>query len=126
MSGIDYLKKFFAEEGFHFDEKETFIMFKYQGFTFGTIKSSSPSRYLSLMLPRIYEANSENRRLALEVCNKVNLSKYISKLTIESDNSVWINYEFLPNSATTNETIIDALDGLLRARGEFLEEIEKM
>ena len=131
MSGIDYLKKFLVEEGIHFKELTDISMFffKYQDFKFSAKENVILTRILPLCLDiEVYEKNSEYRRLVLEACNEVNITS-LSKIIVINDNTVRIYYTFIPNSATTNQEIFDALDDILDARETFLgmlEEIEKM
>ena len=132
MSGIDYLKKFLVEEGIHFKELTDISMFffKYQDFKFSAKENVILTRILPLCLDiEVYEKNSEYRRLVLEACNELNRSLKLSKIIVLGDNYVRIYYTFIPNSATTNQEIFDALDCIIDAREKFLgelEEIEKM
>ena len=131
MSGIDYLKKFLVEEGIHFNELTdiSMVFFKYQDFKFSAKENVILTRTLPLCLDiEVYEKNSEYRRLVLEACNYVNITS-LSKIIVINDNTVRIYYTFIPNSATTNQEIFDALDDIIDARETFLgklEEIEKM
>ena len=131
MSGIDYLKKFLVEEGIHFKELTdiSMVIFKYQDIEFSAKENVILTRILPLCLDiEVYEKNSEYRRLVLEACNEVNITS-LSKIIVINDNTVRIYYTFIPNSATTNQEIFDALDDILDARETFLgmlEEIEKM
>ena len=132
MSGIDYLKKFLVEEGIHFKELTdiSMVIFKYQDIEFSAKENVILTRILPLCLDiEVYEKNSEYRRLVLEACNEVNIVVDISKIIVINDNTVRIYYTFIPNSATTNQEIFDALDCIIDARETFLdklEEIEKM
>ncbi len=120
MNGYDYLKKFLREEGFKYDEKDSFISFKFEGHSFVAFKNDSSYVQISMLF---YDVNAANRINVLETCNKVNSKRFVVKLTIDDD-SVWSNYEFKPSATTSSDDFMTALSELINSCRMFYEEMQ--
>ena len=98
MAGYEYLKNFLKEENFHYDENDWLINFKVSGIGYHAIKSDTP--YLQIIL--ICNVEGVDRIKLLELCNEMNLEKFVLKFMLRDD-KVWCSYEFIPNDHTNNE-----------------------
>ena len=114
MAAIDYLKNFLRNEGFRFEESESFLNFKVQGNTYYAFKSDSP--YLQIVIICNYGCT---RSRALEICNQLNSDKYITKCVV-NDDRVWCSWEFLPTEHTTTDYFMTIFQLLDHVSDEFL------
>ena len=120
MKGYEYLKNFLREEGFRFNEEESYISFKFEGNTFVAFKKETS--FLSIL--QICNANGSSRSQLLEKCNDLNDQYFIVKFTVHDD-KVWCTYEFMPSSQTTSDDFITILTLLDKASDDLLNEISK-
>ena len=118
MSGFDYFKKFLQDEGFRFNNEESFISFKFQGTSFVAFKNDSS--FLQIVL--ICNAKGKSRSSLLEICNKMNDDRFVVKFVAQED-SVWCSYEFEPSEHTTSDDFSMALTLLDKSSDELLKSL---
>lgn len=120
MAGYESLIKFFREEGFRYEEKESVLSFKIQGVSYFAFKNDSP--FLQIVL--ICNTENQSRNKLLEICNTLNQEKFVVKFTVTEDSDrVWCSYEFEPNSATTSDDFMAAFQILDKATDELFEKL---
>lgn len=119
MLGIDYLKNYLRNEGFRFEEQDTFISFKFQGVNYIAFKNDSP--FLQLMI--MCNTKDKSRNQCLEVCNELNSNRFVVKCTVVESNNVWCSYEFKPSEKTSADEFAAILGYLDKASDELLEKL---
>ena len=115
MTGFDYLKNFLQEEGFHFQDEEGYISFKFEMTTFIAFKNDSP--YVQIVV--VCNAEGYDRTKVLDVCNRMNQEKFVLKFVVQGE-TVWCSYEFMPSEHTTASDFGMFLSLLNRASDELL------
>lgn len=121
MYGYEYLEKFLNDEHFKYEEKEDILLYSYHGIKFVGWKNKGP--YLQLTMA-FFDVNESNFDKCLRVANKLNRDRFVVKTTVW-ENSVWCNYEFMPNEAFDQNNFIQIMDLLDRVSDEFIEEMKK-
>jgi len=121
MSGIEHLKNFLDTEDYPYEEKDSYIAFKFEGTQY-MAPSNGDSDCLQLSLV-FYDVTEDNFANVLWACNKVNNEKLLVKLC--ADDSVWVNCEFFPGEDTTAERYEQILNMMVAAQMSFLDTIEE-
>lgn len=113
---FDYLK----EEGFvpSYDEDKD-IRFKYQMRSFVVSNYEEDKQFLQIMMPYIFDVTAENRRAALEACNKINADKKIVKAVVMNEAVFLMTEILLDNTPEPKAFVIRMLDMLLGAQQSF-------
>ena len=76
MTTQEMIFNYLKDEGFvpSYDEDRD-IRFKYQMRNFIVSNYENDKQFLQIMMPYIFDVTAENRRAALEACNKINADK---------------------------------------------------
>lgn len=120
MKGYEYLKNFLKEEGFRFNEEDSFFSFKFEGNSYFATKIDSS--FLSII--QICNTDGHGRNELLEKCNELNDDYMVVKFTVQ-EKSVFCKYQFEPSEHTTSEDFIMCLQIIDKATDDFLHEINK-
>lgn len=122
MKGFEHLIEFFREEGFRFEEHDTWISFKIEGNGFIAFKNDSPFLQIVMMI----NVEGRSRTELLETCNTLNQDKFITKFTVNEDSdSVWCSYEFEPTPTTKADDYMLAFRFIDKGTDEFIEKLNK-
>lgn len=120
---FNYLK----DEGFvpSYDEDKD-IRFKYQMRNFIVSNYADDKQFLQIMMPYIFDVTAENRRAALEACNKINADKKIVKAVVMND-AVFLSTEILLDSTPEPKAfVMRMLDMLLGSQQTFYNTLREL
>ena len=122
MYAYEYLKEFFRHENFTYDDNDNFYSFRYQGTNYVAFKNDGP--FLQIVV--ICNTQGSQRSTLLEVCNTMNESKFVTKCTVNDDNSsVWVSYEFCPDEHTPSDFFMAVLRMLDTTSDEFFQKLNE-
>jgi hypothetical protein len=122
MKGYEYLVKFFKDEGFKYEEKDTWFAFKIQGKNYVAFKSES----VFLQIVMICNTKDYSRSQLLDASNSLNQDKFVLKFTVSDDaETVWCSYEFEPNASTVSDDFMAAFAMLDKGTDELFEKLTK-
>lgn len=121
MYGYEYFKKFLDEENFRYEENEKMIIVKYQGVIYVAWKNEAV--YLQLTMS-FFDVDSSNYDKCLRVANELNKERFVLKTTV-LDDSVWCNFEFIPNEAYTSSDYIEIMHVMDNNADSFVERMQK-
>lgn len=120
MKGYEYFKKFLDEENFRYDEDEDTIICKYQGWKYVGWKNDSPYFQLTVVF---FDVDNSNINKCLRAANELNNEIFIIKTTVRGD-SVWCNYEFIPNESFDSEFFLQIMHQIVNACDKFNEKMK--
>ena len=108
-------------------EEEYGISFKYQMKNFLVFSDDEDEKFFRLMLPAIFDVNDENRGDVLEAANMVNNEMKAIKVTIFSEDSVWVFFEqFFDSTPVFDDIVPRGINILLAAQNSFYENLKKV
>lgn len=117
------MKKYLTDEGYKYTDNDGHITFKYQGTQYVAFKNSD-SPYLQITI-LFYDVNDENRYQVLRACNAINSEKFAIKFTADDD-TVWCNYEFMPDDNTPASRFESILDQMQACYSAFYDKIDNV
>ena len=127
MTTQEMIFNYLKDEGFvpSYDEDRD-IRFKYQMRNFIVSNYENDKQFLQIMMPYIFDVTAENRRAALEACNKINADKKIVKAVVMND-AVFLSTESLLDSTPEPKAfVMRMLDMLLGSQQAFYSILREM
>ena len=127
MTTQEMIFNYLKDEGFgpSYDEDRD-IRFKYQMRNFIVSNYENDKQFLQIMMPYIFDVTAENRRAALEACNKINADKKIVKAVVMND-AVFLSTEILLDSTPEPKAfVMRMLDMLLGSQQAFYSILREM
>ena len=127
MTTQEMIFNYLKDEGFvpGYDEDRD-IRFKYQMRNFIVSNYENDKQFLQIMMPYIFDVTAENRRAALEACNKINADKKIVKAVVMND-AVFLSTEILLDSTPEPKAfVMRMLDMLLGSQQAFYSILREM
>ena len=127
MTTQEMIFNYLKDEGFvpSYDEDRD-IRFKYQMRNFIVSNYENDKQFLQIMMPYIFDVTAENRRAALEACNKINADKKIVKAVVMND-AVFLSTEILLDSTPEPKAfVMRMLDMLLGSQQSFYSILREM
>lgn len=94
MKTTELVEEFLKKNGFFYevDPDNGNITFKFEMKDFLLVNTNDDEEYFQLIMPQIYDVSEENREIAIEAANTVNLNTKIAKACILED-GVWLFFE---------------------------------
>lgn len=126
MTNTELVKEFLSEEGFRYEvnEKNGNIDFKYEMKNYFYVNNDEDNEYFQLVMPNIFDVTEDNRDIALEAANKVNINTKVVKACV-MEKGVWLFLEtVLDHSPEMNTVIPRALRILQYAYNLFYKTIQ--
>ena len=127
MTTQEMIFNYLKDEGFvpSYDEDRD-IRFKYQMRNFIVSNYENDKQFLQIMMPYIFDVTAENRRAALEACNKINADKKIVKAVVMND-AIFLSTEILLDSTPEPKAfVMRMLDMLLGSQQAFYSILREM
>ena len=127
MTTQEMIFNYLKDEGFvpSYDEDRD-IRFKYQMRNFIVSNYENYKQLLQFLMPYIFVVTAENRRAALEACNKINADMKIVKAVVMND-AVFLSTEILLDSTPEPKAfVMRMLDMLLGSQQAFYSILREM
>lgn len=120
MHAYEYLKKFFDRNNFRYEEHDNLFAFMVNNVNYLAFKNEGP--FLQVVI--LCDTAGVLREKLLEASNRVNMSKFVVKITINDDSQgAWCSYEFCPDANTPDDLFMSIFTVLDDASEEFFRHL---